>query len=106
MDKLNDLLQELGISKVKLAKYLGVSRQMVYNYLDSEKQPYPIGENNKDNAIITNKLISGLYPFKITAVITPITEAAQIPMIFKTTRLLSYSYFSLMIAKDNLPMPL
>ncbi len=33
MKTLNDLLQELGISKVKLAKYLGVSRQMVYNYL-------------------------------------------------------------------------
>jgi len=34
MRKLNDLFQELGISKVRLAKYLGVSRQMVYNYLD------------------------------------------------------------------------
>ncbi len=34
MKKLNDLLQEAGISKVKLAKYLGVSRQMVYNYLE------------------------------------------------------------------------
>ena len=33
MEVLNNLLQELGISKVKLAKYLGVSRQMVYNYL-------------------------------------------------------------------------
>lgn len=33
---LNDILQKLGISKVKLAKYLGVSRQMVYNYLDLE----------------------------------------------------------------------
>ncbi|MDE6284188.1 MAG: helix-turn-helix domain-containing protein [Bacilli bacterium] len=33
MDRLNEVLQELGISKVKLAKYLGVSRQMVYNYL-------------------------------------------------------------------------
>ncbi len=33
MDKLNNLLQELGVSKVRLAKYLGVSRQMVYNYL-------------------------------------------------------------------------
>lgn len=33
MDLLNSLLQELGISKVRLAKYLGVSRQMVYNYL-------------------------------------------------------------------------
>jgi len=34
MDKLNNLLQELGVSKVRLAKYLGVSRQMVYNYLE------------------------------------------------------------------------
>ena len=33
MDFLNNILQELGISKVKLAKYLNVSRQMVYNYL-------------------------------------------------------------------------
>ena len=34
MDSLKELLQELGISKVRLAKYLGVSRQMVYNYLE------------------------------------------------------------------------
>jgi predicted transcriptional regulator len=34
MDKLNEILHELGISKVKLAKYLGVSRQMIYNYLE------------------------------------------------------------------------
>lgn len=34
MDIVNNLLKELGISKVKLAKYLGVSRQMVYNYLE------------------------------------------------------------------------
>ena len=33
MKELNALLSELGISKVKLAKYLGVSRQMIYNYL-------------------------------------------------------------------------
>ena len=34
MDKIKEILNELGISKVKLAKYLGVSRQMVYNYLE------------------------------------------------------------------------
>lgn len=34
MKILNELLKELGISKVKLARYLGVSRQMVYNYLE------------------------------------------------------------------------
>lgn len=36
MTYLNELLQEVGISKVKLAKYLGVSRQMIYNYLELE----------------------------------------------------------------------
>ena len=36
MEKLNNLLNELGISKVRLAKYLGVSRQMLYNYLALE----------------------------------------------------------------------
>ena len=34
MNELNTLLGELGVSKVKLAKYLGVSRQMIYNYLE------------------------------------------------------------------------
>ena len=33
MKELNKKLAELGISKVRLAKYLGVSRQMLYNYL-------------------------------------------------------------------------
>ena len=33
MKELNNILSEIGISKVKLAKYLGVSRQMLYNYL-------------------------------------------------------------------------
>ena len=42
MKELNDVLLQLGISKVRLAKYLGVSRQMLYNYLsldDFEKWP-------------------------------------------------------------------
>ena len=34
MKNVNSLLKEIGVSKVKLAKYLGVSRQMVYNYLE------------------------------------------------------------------------
>jgi len=36
MENLNNLLKELGISKVKLAKFLGVSRQMIYNYLEMD----------------------------------------------------------------------
>lgn len=34
MERLNEILRELGISKVKLSKCLGVSRQMIYNYLE------------------------------------------------------------------------
>ena len=36
MNDLNRILTEAGVSKVKLAKYLGVSRQMLYNYLAEE----------------------------------------------------------------------
>lgn len=36
VEKINTILKKANISKVNLAKYLGVSRQMVYNYLDCE----------------------------------------------------------------------
>ena len=36
IEKINLILKEANISKVNLAKYLGVSRQMVYNYLDGK----------------------------------------------------------------------
>lgn len=36
MENLETLLSELGISKVTLSRYLGVSRQMIYNYLESD----------------------------------------------------------------------
>ena len=36
MSKINNVLSLLGVSKVRLAKYLGVSRQMLYNYLACE----------------------------------------------------------------------
>lgn len=37
MSKVSNILSEIGVSKVRLAKYLGVSRQMLYNYLALEK---------------------------------------------------------------------
>ena len=37
MSKVSEVLSSLGVSKVRLAKYLGVSRQMLYNYLACEK---------------------------------------------------------------------
>lgn len=53
MKKLNELFQELGISKVRLAKYLGVSRQMVYNYLEMDD----INKWPKEKKILLYKLL-------------------------------------------------
>ena len=36
VEKVNHILKQANISKVNLAKYLGVSRQMIYNYFDGE----------------------------------------------------------------------
>ena len=54
MDKLKDILNELGISKVKLAKYLGVSRQMVYNYLELDS----LDKWPKEKRILLYKLLN------------------------------------------------
>ena len=54
MRNLNDLFQELGISKVKLAKYLGVSRQMVYNYLELDD----INKWPKEKKLLVFKLLN------------------------------------------------
>ena len=53
MEKLNNILSELGVSKVKLAKYLGVSRQMVYNYLELDS----INKWPKEKNILLFKLL-------------------------------------------------
>lgn len=53
MNSLGELLQELGISKVRLAKYLNVSRQMVYNYLELED----INKWPKEKKILLLKLL-------------------------------------------------
>ena len=52
MQNLNELLQELGISKVRLAKYLGVSRQMVYNYLELDE--YLVVQALKSNYAVSS----------------------------------------------------
>ena len=53
MQKLNSLFQNLGISKVRLAKYLGVSRQMVYNYLEFDD----VNKWPKEKKILLFKLL-------------------------------------------------
>ena len=68
MDKLNDILHESGISKVKFAKYLGVSRQMIYNYLeldDINKWP-----NDKKTLLLNLfgiKKVEDIYKIKVNA---------------------------------------
>ena len=53
MDRLNEILKELGISKVKLAKFLGVSRQMIYNYLELDS----INKWPKDKKVLLLNLL-------------------------------------------------
>lgn len=53
MDRLNEILKELGISKVKLAKFLGVSRQMIYNYLELDN----INKWPKDKKVLLLNLL-------------------------------------------------
>lgn len=53
MNRLNDILHELGISKVKLAKFLGVSRQMIYNYLELDS----INKWPKDKKVLLFNLL-------------------------------------------------
>ena len=54
MNKIKDILNNLGISKVKLAKYLGVSRQMVYNYLELDN----LNKWPKEKKILLFKLLN------------------------------------------------
>ena len=54
MEEIKELLNNLGISKVKLAKYLGVSRQMVYNYLELDS----IVKWPKEKRILLYKLLN------------------------------------------------
>ncbi len=68
MDKLNEILQELGISKVKLAKYLGVSRQMIYNYLEmNDVSKWPKDKKMKLFNLLDIKDSSEIIDIKVDA---------------------------------------
>ncbi len=67
MKELNNILTELGISKVRLAKYLGVSRQMLYNYLSIEKiEDWPKEKAAKLLSLLNISEIEDLKKIKIT----------------------------------------
>ncbi len=74
MNKLNTVLTELGVSKVRLAKYLGVSRQMLYNYLALDSlEDWPKEKavkllsllNIKDSNELNNLEIDGDYIIRV-----------------------------------------
>ena len=64
MDKLNEILHELGISKVKLAKFLGVSRQMIYNYLELDD----LNKWPKDKKVLLMNLLGIKTPEEINTI--------------------------------------
>ncbi|MBE6138525.1 MAG: hypothetical protein E7173_02125 [Firmicutes bacterium] len=64
MKKLNEILHELGISKVKLAKFLGVSRQMIYNYLELDS----INKWPKDKKVLLLNLLGIKAPNELETI--------------------------------------
>ena len=67
MKELNIVLTELGISKVRLAKYLGVSRQMLYNYLGIDDiNNWPKEKAAKLLSLLNIESIDDLKDLKIT----------------------------------------
>ena len=61
MERINKILSESGVSKVKLAKYLGVSRQMVYNYLEMDSvNDWPLEKKIKLFSLLNIKSIEDI----------------------------------------------
>lgn len=86
MSKINNVLSELGVSKVRLAKYLGVSRQMLYNYLACDKlEDWPNEKATrlmqllevKNEAELDNITIDGDYIIKVD---TKLNEGVKIAL--------------------------
>lgn len=66
MEQLNKILSELGISKVRLAKYLGVSRQMLYNYLGEDNlSEWPKEKEMKIMSLLGIKEVEELDDIKV-----------------------------------------
>ena len=86
MSKINSVLSELGVSKVRLAKYLGVSRQMLYNYLACENlEDWPSEKATrlmqllevKNESELNDLVIDGDYIIKID---TKLNEGVKVAL--------------------------
>lgn len=76
MERLNELLHELGISKVKLSKFLGVSRQMIYNYLELDD----INKWPKDKKVLLLNLLGIKSPEEINDIKVTTDYIADVEM--------------------------
>lgn len=66
MEELNKIISDLGVSKVSLSKYLGVSRQMLYNYLGFDSfDKWPVEKKTKLFSLLGVKNESELKDLKI-----------------------------------------
>ena len=80
MDRLNEILKELGISKVKLAKFLGVSRQMIYNYLELDNiNKWPKDKKMKLFSLLDIKEAKEIYDIKGVDCVTPAALTGTVP---------------------------
>jgi hypothetical protein len=91
MERLNEILHELGISKVKLAKFLGVSRQMIYNYLDLDD----INKWPKDKKVMLLNLLGIKSPDELSSIKVDtdyiMSVEARISSIFEANQVVDYS---------------
>lgn len=91
MERLNEILHELGISKVKLAKFLGVSRQMIYNYLDLDD----INKWPKDKKVLLLNLLGIKAPDELGSIKVDtdyiMNVEARINSLFETSQTIDYS---------------
>lgn len=66
IEKVNEILKKANVSKVNFAKYMGVSRQMVYNYLDSDNiDKWPKDKRNLLLKLLDIKTIEEIDDLKI-----------------------------------------
>ncbi len=90
MERLNNILHELGISKVKLAKYLGVSRQMIYNYLELDD----INKWPKDKKVLLLNLLGIKTPEELDNIKVDtdyiLEVESRINSLFETTSNINY----------------
>lgn len=67
LKEINEVLKKFGLSKVRLSKYLGVSRQMLYNYFDYDTfEEWPLDKQKKILELFELDNINELFEKEVT----------------------------------------